>query len=216
MTRPPAQAQLQAAKRRAEEQAEEEARRARAAERLARFDAQRRDAQPASPRPQWPRGLKPAPPADEPRREGAGATSPTTTSPRCRAGGRDRRVADHDPNPFLSDVTDSVDWLQRQFDSNDGVTVIWLGRDSNPRQALSPRPRTRLLPPDDHDADQLLQQAPTSRGRHRPKSAPSAASSWATRYACCTPCRSSPSAPRPSEPSANDWPRSCRLSGASR
>merc|ERR1711903_340434 len=73
-------AQLRAAKRRAEEQAEEDARRARAAERLARLDAQRRAAHPpARPPPvqqqqeddRWQRGARvPAPPVErEPLRD---------------------------------------------------------------------------------------------------------------------------------------------------
>ena len=73
-------AQLRAAKRRAEEQAEDDARRARAAERLARLDAQRRAAHPpARPPPvqqqpeddRWQRGARvPAPPVErEPLRD---------------------------------------------------------------------------------------------------------------------------------------------------
>ena len=63
----------------------------------------------------------PAPAAEAaPARKGWGDESDDDESPVSSPQlTKDRRVADHDPNPFLSDVTDSVDWLQRQFDSNE-------------------------------------------------------------------------------------------------
>mmetsp|Transcript_10357 Transcript_10357/g.27452 ORF Transcript_10357/g.27452 Transcript_10357/m.27452 type:complete len:622 (+) Transcript_10357:139-2004(+) len=142
-------AQLRAAKRRAEEQAEEDARRARAAERLARLDAQRRAAHPpARPPPvqqqeddRWQRGARvPAPPVErEPLRD-AGV-------PLERAATRDGRSfasmfsPPTEPNPDQLKVGDGYDRHPNRekpklFDPKSGSYV-------DPSSRPPPAPKTR-------------------------------------------------------------------------
>jgi len=142
-------AQLRAAKRRAEEQAEDDARRARAAERLARLDAQRRAAHPpARPPPvqqqeddRWQRGARvPAPPVErEPLRD-AGV-------PIERAATRDGRSfasmfsPPSEPNPDQLKVGDGYDRHPNRekpklFDPKSGSYV-------DPSSRPPPAPKTR-------------------------------------------------------------------------